>query len=143
MRILLTLCAALAVAGCHDDVVTPTSLPVALTLSSPPPGPPFPEPTVLVDHDSVVIKYYFGTSGCLDYTSAAEMRDGSLLVTVTSSYAPGRACLAVIMYATFRVAVQQAPSGAYPLIVRIRTLDPDGKLAATSEVLRKLVLVEP
>jgi hypothetical protein len=137
--------AALLIATTCDRNPTepPAGLPTALSVTSVPLGtePPFAMPTIRASHDSVIVVYISGVSGCDDHYADAGRWQGTVVVTVTSAAAPDRGCPAVIAYATYRVVVSRLPAGQYPVVVVERGIDADGKHWPSHEVIRQVVQV--
>ena len=135
--VLATLAFAAAV-GCQESpTALPSELPATLLVTEI--RAPFPSPMVQAAADSVVAMYVSGVDGCHDYSAAAGMRSGTMVITVTATVAPDRACLAVLASAVYRVVVHGAPAGRYSVVVAMRWLQADGKSGPSSEMVRQLV----
>lgn len=137
VTVLATLAFAAAV-GCRESPTAPPSELLA-TLLVTEARAPFPTATVQAAVDSVVATYVSGVDGCHDYSAAAGMRSGTMVITVTATVAPDRGCLAVLASAVYRVVVHGAPAGRYPVVVAMRWLQADGKSGPSSEMVRRLI----
>lgn len=125
-------CAGLALlgAGCSDAATAPyraTSAPapsgLAVALNTIPgyEAPPPAYASITADGDSVIATAPLGASGCVDYTAAAGVADGDLVVTITTSFPDTpRACTMDARIETFRAVVRPAPKGSYDVVLRDR-----------------------
>jgi hypothetical protein len=133
---------AILVAACGTSLTAPPSgLPAALAVTPLPGGTPgpVPSPAIIAAGDSIVATFTGGYSGCSDFRADAGARGEALVITVSMRPAPGRACLAMLMSASYRAAVRGVPPGQYLVVLEEQVVSVDGKRAPPTEITRRVV----